>query len=222
MIGDNTMNSTSKFVDVVSEKNCNSVVIKCNELFVEYAGVKSEDKILGNTDCDFPWSEYADIYRAHELDVMSGKIYSIIFPLKNYSGEKLLFLHNKIPKFNEDGLICGVVCHAIGLINFDLDKLFQGLSKISLGKRTCAYGAELSKKQEEVLFYLIRGKSAKSIAKIMGISFRTVEDYIQIIKDKLRCNTKNELIDFAISNGCLENINHQKNLSDIIEKLKTS
>lgn len=41
------------------------------------------------------------------------------------------------------------------------------------------------------------------IARILLISPRTVENYIEQLKIKFNCNSKSELIDKAISSGCL-------------------
>jgi DNA-binding CsgD family transcriptional regulator len=220
------MDALSKLTGIVSEKDCSSVVTKCNKLFLEYAGVKSKDKILGFTDYDFPWSEYADFYRAHELDAISGNNYSAIIPFYNHKKERLLFLHTKIQKLNKEKEVSGVLCHAVELINPDVHKLVDILSEnsssstpqFSIGKQINEI--TLPKRQEEALFYLIRGKSAKSIAKIMKISFRTVEYYIEILKNKFNCQNKNELIEAAINKGFSEHILQHENISNLVKKLK--
>lgn len=59
----------------------------------------------------------------------------------------------------------------------------------------------LSQREEECLFYLARGKTAKHIARLLGISHRTVETHILHIKSKLKCHTKNQLIEKAFDSG---------------------
>lgn len=59
----------------------------------------------------------------------------------------------------------------------------------------------LSSRQKECLFLLTRGKTAKHIARILGIDHRTVETHIIHIKDKLRCNTREQLIEKAFESG---------------------
>jgi DNA-binding CsgD family transcriptional regulator len=53
---------------------------------------------------------------------------------------------------------------------------------------------ELSKKQIECSHWLLTGASAKEIGLHMKISYRTVEDYIDILKQKLLVRNKSELI----------------------------
>jgi len=64
-------------------------------------------------------------------------------------------------------------------------------------------GNILSKRQTQVLQYIARGYTAKRIALILGISYRTVETYIEILKDKLHCQSKWELIQIGIKMGLL-------------------
>ncbi len=59
----------------------------------------------------------------------------------------------------------------------------------------------LPKRQQQVLFHLLKGKSAKAIAKEMNASFRTIEYYTEILKIKFECQTKNELIEAAFHHG---------------------
>lgn len=64
----------------------------------------------------------------------------------------------------------------------------------------------LTKHESFCLFYLVRGNTAKLIAKKMNISFRTVETYLENIKIKLNCKNKSELIEKAIEEGFLTTI----------------
>lgn len=52
----------------------------------------------------------------------------------------------------------------------------------------------LAKRESECIFYMIRGLTAKQIGKNIGISYRTVQFYLDTAKSKLKCNTKSELI----------------------------
>ena len=51
----------------------------------------------------------------------------------------------------------------------------------------------LSEKEQETLFYYMRGLTAKEIANEMNVSHRTIESYISDIMDKYNCNSKIEL-----------------------------
>lgn len=55
--------------------------------------------------------------------------------------------------------------------------------------------AHLSKRENECLYHIIRGKTAKEIATLLGISFRTVETHLAHIKEKFKVSSRSELID---------------------------
>lgn len=52
----------------------------------------------------------------------------------------------------------------------------------------------LSRRQQECLFFLVRGKTAKEIGRILSLSHRTVEYYFDEIKNKLGCQSRREVI----------------------------
>lgn len=52
----------------------------------------------------------------------------------------------------------------------------------------------LSPRETELMSLMLQGKSAKQIAKVLGLSNRTVENYFESIKRKFNCRTKLELI----------------------------
>ena len=72
------------------------------------------------------------------------------------------------------------------------------------------------------MFYTLRGKTMKEIAKILNISWRTVESYIFRIKAKWNCETKKQIIEYGLLNGYLNYVPRELftgNLSYIIHSL---
>lgn len=61
----------------------------------------------------------------------------------------------------------------------------------------------LTPREKECLCFILRGKTAKEIAGLMSISFRTVEFHIMNIKEKLNCSSRSQLIEYSIDNGYL-------------------
>jgi len=53
----------------------------------------------------------------------------------------------------------------------------------------------------DILKCLLKGYSAKETGLELGISYRTVESYINALKLKLSCTKKSELIGFCIKLG---------------------
>jgi DNA-binding CsgD family transcriptional regulator len=53
-------------------------------------------------------------------------------------------------------------------------------------------------RDHDILRLLVRGNTAKQIAKRLGLSFRTIEHRLSVIKDKLQVQSKSELIELII------------------------
>ena len=76
---------------------------------------------------------------------------------------------------------------------------FDAKGRLKLGKQLA--NQYLTKRELDILKCLIQGYSAKETGLKLGISYRTVESYINSLKLKLRCNKKRELISLAIKLG---------------------
>jgi DNA-binding NarL/FixJ family response regulator len=60
---------------------------------------------------------------------------------------------------------------------------------------------ELTNRQLDVLQYLALGKSNREIAKLIGIESKTVENYLPLIYDRLRVQSRQEAITKARAAG---------------------
>lgn len=60
---------------------------------------------------------------------------------------------------------------------------------------------KLTPRQVECLFLLLNGMSSKKIARILKLSVRTIEEFIEQLRQKFSCQTKCELIEKAIRRG---------------------
>ena len=59
---------------IIFAKDKNSKYLFCNEATAEAAGLDSPRQIIGKTDYDLFWRQYAEIYRDCDRDVMRGKV----------------------------------------------------------------------------------------------------------------------------------------------------
>lgn len=55
-------------------------------------------------------------------------------------------------------------------------------------------GQSFTSRELECLQWIIDGLTAKQIARQMHISYRTVEAYVQSLKNKMKCHSKIQLI----------------------------
>ncbi len=61
--------------------------------------------------------------------------------------------------------------------------------------------AKLSRRELQCVYFYSRGMSANAIGQKLGLSGRTIEDYLERAKNKLTCANKFELINYVISNS---------------------
>lgn len=59
----------------------------------------------------------------------------------------------------------------------------------------------LTKREAQCLTALIDGFTAKEIGKLLGISYRTVQNYLEDVKQKLSCHTRSSLVTKAHDSG---------------------
>lgn len=200
-------------------KDCDSNYLVSNQRATELLGYSSLDSIAGITDYDAKCdaARFAEQFIIEDqLAVNTNKSVSLLYFLK-YADEKVycLLSQKKLLTNPNTKQSMGIYCHSTFLNNailnsinkniFDQDNRFLRNNDAHLG----GYYLDeyphpeimLSKSQAWCLFYLLRGKTCKEIGKILMLSPRTVEKYVESIKEKFECSTKSQLIEKAIDMG---------------------
>ncbi len=78
------------------------------------------------------------------------------------------------------------------------------IDRIEFLSQTCSdtpFNQKLTKKELNCIDYLLLGKTANEIAKILNLSPRTVEGHLNNLKNKLGCYSKSELIATLFKKG---------------------
>ena len=181
-----------------------------NLRLLEFAKLKKFKDVIGKNDFNLPWSENAKTYREIDHNVISGKEQKIAMKVRIASGELKPAIQRKKPLRDiATGEILAVMVvmeeSKIDFINSTLD-FDQGkyLSEITTQYMVSSYdckGYDLSTRESECLFYLLRGMQSKAIGKRLGLSPRTIEKFIDKLKVKFKCHYKTELIEKAIEQG---------------------
>jgi DNA-binding CsgD family transcriptional regulator len=212
-------------------KDKNSRIIGINKTVAKMAGFASPDEAIGKYDCDLPCdlANYANQFVAMDRRVMrEDKQYRMI-EVYQYANGRHALLTSKAPLKDSKNTIIGTVFYSIILESYEFIKLASILSQYHRYYSSLNFGSyviepvnnqfSLSVRESEVLFYLLRGKTAKQIASTLKLSPRTIEDYIDHIKIKLNCHTKSALIEKAVEAGLLYFIPNNlmnKNLSQFL------
>lgn len=173
-----------------------------------YLGWKDPELCYGKYDYDIPSkiSELASDFKKFDLIAIAKDEELQTIELLDCPKDGLkVFLVKRVPQ-GEKIVICAIDISSKPIFSFIRSSLnyFDTLSK---ERRLCyilddAFGGlNLSSRQEECLYYLIRGKTAGETARVLGIEEATVQQHIVRIKDKLKCHTKSDLIDRSFESG---------------------
>ncbi len=186
-----------------------------NQESLKRSGHKNYDSILNSTYCDMRCeaAELHDNFCLSDKMVIEDNKSIGIFGCCLYANGWKILLGEKYPLRDIGGNIIAVAQYFIDITNanlVDLARFFKITQEqpVKLTRQQFNYIIQenypetvLSGKQSECLFFLLRGRSIKEIAKILNLSPRTVETHIEIIKYKLGCLKKSDVIEKAIALG---------------------
>lgn len=157
----------------------------CNDIMALNIGLAKSTDVIGLTDYDMVWSEDANLLHEHD-NLVLAKDQPISFLERGFvkSGEYCRFASIKAPLISKQGII--------------------GLSFILYKNGAFeSHFPTLSEQQSKCLYHLTKGLSIKQIGQALDLSPKTVENYLNVVKTKLRCNSRSELIAYAIKRGGL-------------------
>jgi DNA-binding CsgD family transcriptional regulator len=173
----------------------------------QITGLKDSDLLDHTTDSDL-------FHQKNDLLVLKGNVLKGFHKSSApYNGSLYYFI--KKPLYDCANHIYGLIyyCHEF-IACKELTNLFEiDKKQFSTNGHYCIEAPDnvfnLSSRELECLFYTLRGKTAKQAAEILNLSKRTVESYIENIKNKFGCNTKSDLLLIGIANGYLNYIPSQ-------------
>lgn len=185
-------------------KDIESTYISCNDALAEILQLPSRAACNGTTDYDHQVQE-ATSYRQADKEIITlnqSRQYSETFTLNE---EKINFLTFKTPLKNQNNKIIGVFGISFPLNNNSKQQWLSALveanmplSNFQRSNLKPTNHINLSKQQTECLYWLTKGMTLKKIAQLMKLSPRTVEAYFDVIKKKLNCYTRSDLIEVAL------------------------
>lgn len=103
-------------------KDTNSVYLGCNMHFAKDAGLSHPSEVIGKSDFDLPWAEYAETYRQYDRDVMTTGIAKTGYEqfIHTAQGEVICARSYKVPLRNKDGTLVGVLAAYEDITNFKM------------------------------------------------------------------------------------------------------
>lgn len=186
--------------------------LTANKICTKLFGFKKREDIIGVSDDKLPCgvSEFADTFREHDAKVIKTKKPLKLLEIQPcHNNDWRIFITKKSPNFSKDNLVIGTYGQA-----FDITHLFKNMpDMISLIQKhkkilkqetyTLSENISLSNRQQEIIWHLLRGKSANAIGRELNLSRRTIETYIDVLKYKFGVKQKPELIESCLEHGYL-------------------
>jgi DNA-binding CsgD family transcriptional regulator len=203
-----TLESILKFDFAVFFENTDHITCYCNEVTANAYNFDSVSHCIGKSwVTNFTKLNLKKVLTSDQNIVRQN---SRVIENNSYirkNGTSCETLSIRMPWYNEDNKVIGLFGCSILL---GVQPLANSLSEVSrLGLLNCVpdsiiSGIEinnqyLSKRELECLHLAIRGKSARQAAIELGISQRTVEEYLNNIKLKMRVKSKSEMIDAGVN-----------------------
>ncbi|WP_416430811.1 helix-turn-helix transcriptional regulator [Piscirickettsia salmonis] len=153
-------------------KNLSGYFIYANKVTNQLAG----KNIIGSTDYDLIWSNDAGYFAKNDAIARENSYLVVTESTLCVSQLVNIFISTKLALKDQSNKV-------IGTLNFSIP------TKIIPPSRSL----KLSSRELECIHWLTLGKSPEKIATTIGISKRTVENHIAMIKAKFKCRTQVEL-----------------------------
>jgi DNA-binding CsgD family transcriptional regulator len=182
-----------------------------SENVAEVAGFDSPAQMIGLRDSDLIWKDQTEDYRQADTRVFRGEVlvnHAHFIRFCQNPDKLRLGLNTKTALRDKQNNIIGVIGATLDVTDhyiFQKPGSFDATGKKFLFSGELA-GLVLSKKQIVMLNYVIRGYSAADIAQLLNRSKRTIEGHIEHLKNKLQCNSKAEIIRWAVTSGLMNSI----------------
>ncbi|BAP55692.1 PAS domain-containing protein [Thioploca ingrica] len=96
---------------LISWKDINLVFLGCNQRVAQFANLNSTDDIIGKTDFDLIWRDYAEHFQHQDRQVIETNtpIYHAIDQVLRSDGRLFWWEVNKIPLYDDSGKVVGVL-----------------------------------------------------------------------------------------------------------------
>ena len=197
-----------------SLKNSHSEYITANTALLKLCGFSDLKALKGKTDQDLKCAaaNFSEEFRQQDKrSIEFGKQVNI--DICRYADEKIhCFSSTKTPIFckknNQSATLscmlemdCTLIEKFASILNSSTKTRNMANILGSYSTRQREDDITLSKRQAQSLFFLLRGKTSKEIARILSLSPRTVDEYIDIMKVKFHCENRLQLISCAIEKG---------------------
>lgn len=195
-------------------KDLQSRFLYANPYCLNFLGYKNENCVIGRTDQDFLWSDFSELYQREERATIAGENQVSLVPSLDLAGNDVLFFSTRELITDDKNNPLGILCQARQIkhkSSLELSNLlFNTMPKKEKVKPLYFSRLELvrslTQTEQECLFFLVRGHSAKMIADRLCRTKKTIEYHVENLKQKFHATSKFDLVTQAIHEGYLYQI----------------
>jgi DNA-binding CsgD family transcriptional regulator len=189
--------------------NRERIYLGCNDVAVWAIRVANQrdfvDKRIDNFDTIPGITK--EIYSEHDKLVLNNG--TSLQAIETIRGE--ICMSHKMPLYNNDNKLSGLLGLSFIIKNYQEklnDKLITALSAEKLQNTPSTHKKQrriiiLTKREKECIRLTMLGNTAKETGKILKISNRTVEYYLENARNKLGCTKRSELLNAVVEGGLL-------------------
>lgn len=185
-------------------KDKSSRYIYVNENYAKAAGMDSPCQMIGKTDDEMPWRNFADEIKHGDQAVMNGATRINSMERTNTIDGVRDILVSEMRFVDRNGDILGVKGSLVDITDLKLLKQPGYYDEVNqryyLGIKELG-DVYLTIREMEVFKMVLKGWTAARIATTMNLSAKTVETYIVYIRRKFGAETKSELVAAAVQYG---------------------
>jgi DNA-binding CsgD family transcriptional regulator len=186
------LSNISQLKKFVFWKDKKGIYLGCNQAFAAIAGYRSPSEFIGKTDYDMNWSEEtARIFREGDRAVFKAQsqLSNLKEPVSVRDNDVQTVIGTKLLLTGKDSHAHGI----LGLYDFEDSE-----------KKKRFFLDLLTPREKQCLYYLLQGKTALEISRIVSLSHRTVEDHIASTREKTGTSTRSALIEKAFEIGLIK------------------
>jgi len=207
----------SQIPGLMGSADLNMNIISMNLYSARKFGFDSVKAVMGRNQLDLPMAEFYDIYEKDDKLVRKLEKDCYFLECTRFNtGEVNTVLAHKSPLYNRREKLIGVFsyCHLVTrqsvdqilrivsdnlMVNFHSMRLMNKYKLLVNGILVI-----LSKRETQILFFLMHGFIYREISRKLFLSIRTVETYVASLKEKLNCKDSFDMLKLICDNQQLD------------------
>ncbi|MCC8459738.1 helix-turn-helix transcriptional regulator [Photorhabdus aegyptia] len=183
-------------------KDKNSCFIYANQACKHLQNISSSFDYEGVYEHELPWdgAEFAKEYIAHDQKVMKQEKRICSLETHLFGKEQILssYFLAKYPLYHEDGSCMGVIYHGWQAQDFSFTRLFRRKLPASIMFQP---PTDLFTQREwDVIFLFLQKYNSKQIGRMLNLSYRTVENHISRIYQRIGVHSSYQLEEYCRTN----------------------